>query len=85
MDGARPRNAQGNGARLNRRIEALAGSEERGTEGGAITGPPKATAIPAALGDDIHDHLKRRRPKQSPPQKAPYERLADAMDSRVAN
>jgi hypothetical protein len=30
-------------------------------------GPP--SAIPSGLGDDIHDHLKRRRPKQFPPQK----------------
>jgi hypothetical protein len=32
MDSARPRNSQENGPRLNTRIDALAGSEERGTE-----------------------------------------------------
>jgi hypothetical protein len=55
MDGARPRNTQGNGARLNARIDALAGSEE----GGAIVAPPKTTfaaidsEIASALGYDL--------------------------------
>jgi hypothetical protein len=33
MDGARPRHAQGNGSRLNTRIDALAGAEERSNNG----------------------------------------------------
>jgi hypothetical protein len=29
-----------------------------------------ASAVPSGLGDDIHDNLKRREPKQRPPEKA---------------